>query len=150
MKSTRPLHQRGGTTWPLRVSVHPWGTRAMNTLSSQGTYSFELRVCGSIFFLSPGCFGKKTSLGLCSCDEGHTIWSQEESFRVRMIANLVARKRVSDSATPDPPALRGTQCLLHAFLWSSSPSPMGLFDISISHLDCKQLFIPDSQGPGEH
>lgn len=27
---------------------------------------------------------------------------------------------------------------------------MGLFDISVSYLVCKQLFIPDSQGPGEH
>lgn len=61
---------------------------------------------------------------------------------MRRVANLVARKRVTDSATPAPPALRGTQCLLHAFPWSSSPSPMGLFDISVSHSVCKQLFIP--------
>lgn len=129
----------------------PRGTRAMSNLSSHGTYSFALRVCGSSFcFLSPGCFGKKTTLGLCSCDEGHTTCSQEESFRMRRVANLVARKRVTDSATPAPPALRGTQCLLHAFPWSRSPSPMGLFDISVSHSVCKQLFIPDSQGPGEH
>lgn len=69
---------------------------------------------------------------------------------MRKVANLVARKRVTDSATPAPPALRGTQCLPSAFLQSSSPSPMGLFDISVSHSFCKQLFIPDSQGPGEH
>ena len=66
------------------------------------------------------------------------------------VPNLVARKRVTDSATPDPPARQGTQCLPCAFPRSSSPSPMGLFDISVSHSVCKQLFIPDSQGPGEH